>query len=130
MEDNREIELLNCVIASRIDYCSIQSGENYSKLREATNNYSYYINNCENKTFDEKNKCLKNIFDRSKILIIAAPIEHDVIVVKNNPDFTTIILNKSIVKIWNWISVRVYTHEFTIIITLSLSFLATIFLSK
>ena len=129
MENNREIELLNSVITSRIDFCANQSDENYSKLREATNNYSNYINDCENKTIDEKHKCLKNIYDRSKILIIA-PIENDVIIVKNNPNFITIILNKSIIKIWNWISIRIYTREFTIFATLSLSSIANTFFSK
>ena len=129
MVDNREVELLNSVMNSKNNFANIQSNENYLELHEATMNYINYINSSEDKTSAEKLTCIKYIFDRSKTLIIV-PVEHDIIVVKNNPNFITIILDKGIIRIWNWISIRTYTNQFTVFRKLSLKSLTDVFFSK
>ena len=123
--DNREVELLKIAISSKNSFASIQSNENYLKMHEGTMNYVNYIHNCEDKTLDEKLTCVKNLFNRTTMLN-EIPVNAEVyLLIKTKQNNLT-----TIIKIWNWISIRVYTHEFTVFTTFSLSLLATVFFSK
>jgi hypothetical protein len=120
--DNREVELLKIAINSKNRFISIQSDENYLKMHEATMSYVNYINNCEDKTPDEKLTCFKNLFDRT-VILKEILIKAEVYVLIKTKQNNLIIFTR----IWNWISIRIYTHEFTVFTAVSLTFLAKVF---
>jgi hypothetical protein len=123
--DNKEVELLKIAINSKNSFINIQSNENYLKMHETTMNYINYINNNENKTPAEKLRCVKNLFDRTNILK-EIPIKAEVYLVNKIKQNNLI----NFTKIWNWIFVRVYIHEFTVFIAFLLTLLANIFFSN
>src|ERR1035437_8958715 len=94
----------------------------YLKMHEATMSYVNYINNCEDKTPDEKLTCFKNLFDRT-VILKEILIKAEVYVLIKTKQNNLIIFTR----IWNWISIRIYTHEFTVFTAVSLTFLAKVF---